>query len=200
MTPRVRFIIVQSCTLTRAVFGLALIVAMPHIPTRVALEITVLVLILGIGLDALDGFLARRWRVVSQLGAALDPTVDALFYFSIAGNLYIAGIISHWIPVLIFLRSLVAITLRLILCHYGQDCGATKLGKIKTGIVACCLTIIASVDYYRGAIPHALELIFIFAIALSSCISIIDLIIRRFVFPTKSKYLPNVKPNWKKGR
>lgn len=60
-------------------------------------------LILGSGSsDALDGWLARKWKVTSWQGGLLDAVADKMFILSALGTLAYAGFFSPWwIPAVI---------------------------------------------------------------------------------------------------
>ncbi len=49
------------------------------------------IIILAMVTDCLDGFLARRWRQTSQLGAMLDPMMDKFFVIFVLGVLCFEG-------------------------------------------------------------------------------------------------------------
>jgi cardiolipin synthase len=47
--------------------------------------------------DVLDGWLARRWRQVTQLGIVMDPLVDIAFNLVMLWGLTAAGLLSRWV-------------------------------------------------------------------------------------------------------
>jgi len=55
-------------------------------------------------LDALDGFIARRFGQVTVLGKALDPLMDTLFFIIAAAGSLLLGIVPLWLAVLIAFR------------------------------------------------------------------------------------------------
>jgi phosphatidylglycerophosphate synthase len=69
-------------------------------------------IILAMFTDALDGFLARRRRSVTQLGAVLDPAMDKLFVFIALGVLLYEGQFAPW-------QALAMITRDFFLCIVG---------------------------------------------------------------------------------
>ena len=50
--------------------------------------------------DVLDGFIARKFGFISNLGKVLDPLADKLTQMSAFVCLYIAKLIPLWMPVL----------------------------------------------------------------------------------------------------
>lgn len=55
--------------------------------------------------DALDGFIAKRWNLQSELGAVLDPLADKALIISIYAALATAGAAPVWLVVLIVFRD-----------------------------------------------------------------------------------------------
>ena len=92
--------------------------------------------------DVVDGWLARRWQVVSVFGRVMDPVVDkvlvlgafiflaaAPFSSSEPGRL-VSGV-APWMVVLILARELLVTSVRGVLEAEGIAFGADRWGKIK---------------------------------------------------------------------
>ena len=54
--------------------------------------------------DLADGRVARRFNSVSQVGGALDPAVDGIFFAAVAGGLAAARVYPLWVAILIAAR------------------------------------------------------------------------------------------------
>ncbi len=68
------------------------------------------VLFLAAGLsDAVDGFLAKRFNMTSEIGALLDPLADKALLVSIYVALGIAGAIPVWIVILVVSRDIMIV-------------------------------------------------------------------------------------------
>lgn len=91
--------------------------------------------------DALDGFLARRWRVVSKFGRIMDPFADKVLVlgafimlagpaFTTAGGTLVSGV-EPWMVVVILARELLVTSIRAILEGEGIDFSAGWAGKAK---------------------------------------------------------------------
>ncbi len=63
-------------------------------------------------LDGLDGFLARRFHLVSAVGAQLDILGDRVLENLFFTFFAVAGEISVWVPVLFFVRGAITDFLR----------------------------------------------------------------------------------------
>ena len=55
--------------------------------------------------DAFDGYLARRWKVSSRAGEALDPMADKALLSGAFAALWLAGSIEGWLTALVFGRD-----------------------------------------------------------------------------------------------
>ena len=94
--------------------------------------------------DLLDGFYARRYRVVTPLGKFLDPLADKLLVSVTMIMLITVNRIPAWVVMLIIARELAVTGLRGIAVVEGQIIEASVLGKYKTifqsvALVCLCL-------------------------------------------------------------
>jgi cardiolipin synthase (CMP-forming) len=60
--------------------------------------------------DAVDGFIARRFDMHSELGAYLDPVADKALLVSIYVVLAILGIIPAWLAILVVSRDVMIVS------------------------------------------------------------------------------------------
>jgi len=84
--------------------------------------------------DLLDGYLARRYHLVSPLGIFLDLTADKVFVSAILVAYVQIGLVPAWIVVIIIAREFLVTGLRSIASAKGTVISAGKLGKQKTFI------------------------------------------------------------------
>jgi len=83
--------------------------------------------------DILDGYLARKYQLVTKLGIVLDPLADKLMVLSVILSLVIVKFIDWWLAVLIFLRDIGMIVGGAILAGTGRDpIPADRWGKTTT--------------------------------------------------------------------
>ena len=59
--------------------------------------------------DAVDGFIAKRFRAKSELGAYMDPLADKALLMSVFLTLGYEGVIASWLVILIVFRDLLII-------------------------------------------------------------------------------------------
>ena len=91
-----------------------------------------LVFVLASFTDFLDGYLARKYSLVTNLGAFLDPVADKVLVFASLVLLAGEGIIPAWSIILIIGRETLINGFRLIAVEKGVVISASYLGKVKT--------------------------------------------------------------------
>lgn len=104
--------------------------------------------------DWLDGFLARRLRQMSRLGALLDPLVDRLYIAATLVGLAITQVISWWLVAVLVARELMLLALVPRLRRQGRIAvPVTKIGKAATFALmwGFPLLLLGSVDGPLGA-------------------------------------------------
>jgi len=84
--------------------------------------------------DFFDGYLARRYHIVSQLGIFLDLTAGKVFVSAILVAFVQLGLVPAWIVVIIIAREFVVTGLRSMAAAKGTVIPAGQLGKQKTFI------------------------------------------------------------------
>jgi len=81
--------------------------------------------------DALDGYIARKYKLVTDMGIFLDPIADKLLVTAALIILTSKGIIGVWIPAIIISREFIVTGLRLLASNKGITLAAGGLGKAK---------------------------------------------------------------------
>ncbi|TYP00348.1 CDP-diacylglycerol--glycerol-3-phosphate 3-phosphatidyltransferase [Geothermobacter ehrlichii] len=82
--------------------------------------------------DAFDGWLARKWQVVSVFGKFLDPLADKLLVMAVMIMLIPLGRVPAWMVLVILSREIIITGLRSIASSEGVVIDASPLGKYKT--------------------------------------------------------------------
>ncbi|GBG96459.1 CDP-diacylglycerol--glycerol-3-phosphate 3-phosphatidyltransferase [Lactococcus termiticola] len=83
--------------------------------------------------DWLDGYLARKWHVVSNFGKFADPLADKMLTMTAFALLIMLHMAPAWVVAIIICRELAVTGLRLLLVEQGGTVLAAAMpGKIKT--------------------------------------------------------------------
>lgn len=97
------------------------------------------VFIVAILTDSLDGILARRQNLITDLGKILDPIADKLLVGGALVALSILDEVPWWVTVVILVRE-VGITIFRFIVIRQQVIAASKGGKLKTLLQAVTLS------------------------------------------------------------
>ncbi len=82
--------------------------------------------------DILDGYIARRDKLVTSLGKFLDPLADKLLNCAVFIQMVALDWLPAWVVILIIIRELAVTGLRAVAADDGIVIAADKYGKLKT--------------------------------------------------------------------
>jgi CDP-diacylglycerol--glycerol-3-phosphate 3-phosphatidyltransferase len=138
----------NSLTLFR-ILAVPVIVILLLFPNRLCTFIAAIIFSVAAITDYLDGYLARRRGLVTDLGKVMDPVADKL----LVSSSFIMLASLHWIPAwmvcIIVGRELAVTGLRNIIAEKGEDISASWLGKYKTGFqIAAIIPLIFHYQYF----------------------------------------------------
>jgi len=86
--------------------------------------------------DAIDGFLAKRFHMASELGAYLDPLADKALIVSIYVSLGIAGALPIFLVILVVSRDIMIISAFMLSWLVGKPMPVRPLPISKVNTVA----------------------------------------------------------------
>jgi CDP-diacylglycerol--glycerol-3-phosphate 3-phosphatidyltransferase len=158
--------------------------ALPRHGEALWLNIALIVYLIALATDFLDGYLARRWKVEGAFGRVVDPFVDKVLvlgsFIFFAGKNFtepwnspdemgipqavttITGV-APWMVVVILARELLVTSLRGSMESSGEAFGAQLSGKLKMGFQSgTILVILLYVNYRRRLDADALRYATIF--------------------------------------
>ncbi len=101
--------------------------------------------------DIIDGWLARRWNLVTVVGKFLDPLADKLIVTAALVMLVRLGRVPSWLVITILARELIVTGLRSVAASEGMVIAAGQEGKWKTSfqlvaIICLCLHYVHPLD------------------------------------------------------
>lgn len=96
--------------------------------------------VVAIATDGIDGYLARRYEIVTDLGKLLDPIADKALTGVAFVGLSILGELPWWITIVVLIRE-IGITVYRFLVVSDHVLAAAWLGKVKTVAQAVALTL-----------------------------------------------------------
>jgi cardiolipin synthase len=101
--------------------------------------------------DVADGWIARRWNQITELGTVLDPIVDIVFNFALFAGLVLAGLLPRWVFAMAALRYGVLVVGGTGLCLLVGPVRIrpTTLGRLM-GVVTSALVALLAVLHLNG--------------------------------------------------
>lgn len=153
-----------------------------YLPIPYSLWLPVVLVLIGCLTDFFDGYLARKWKVESEIGRLLDPNADKLL---VAAGLIMLTVHNYANPIaviVIMCRELFVSGLRefmaernivvhvtklakwktttqmiaVIILLYSHSCGCINIQEFGRIIlwVATMLTALTGLEYFKNALPH----------------------------------------------
>lgn len=135
--------------------------------------------------DYFDGYVARKYNIVTDFGKMIDAISDKLLTNSVLIILACEGKVSTTVAVVIIMRDIIVDSIKMVIGNKGHAVGAIYLAKVKTTLlmvgitltlfynlpfeliplrvsdfllaVAAILSVITGIKYYMMAKPYLTE-------------------------------------------
>jgi len=115
--------------------------------------------------DGLDGYIAKRFRYQTRLGAILDPVADKVLLVSCFVVLTVMHHIPFWLLVVVVFRDIVIVGgyLLLVILEGGVKMSPSRISKLNTVfqicLIAAVLIKLAVGDQFPFVIPGLIALV-----------------------------------------
>ena len=147
-------------------------VACFYLPVEGAMYIAAAVFVVAYFTDMLDGYIARKYNLITDFGKLMDPMADKLLTAAAMIMLTADGLCSPIATFLTIGRELVISAFRLVSATQGVVIAAGKIGKLKTltQFIGIVLILLGNPLFNRIGVPFDQIVIWISVVlAMWSC-------------------------------
>jgi CDP-diacylglycerol--glycerol-3-phosphate 3-phosphatidyltransferase len=131
------YFLLQLMTLGRIPFAVLFLAVLIYGQDTAPILVLNLILLLIIELtDLFDGKIARRFGMVSESGATLDPFADSVSRLIVYWALATKGLVIFLVPLIMALRDITVAYSRIVLAQNNRSVSAKKSGKLKATVQA----------------------------------------------------------------
>ena len=122
--------------------------------------------------DALDGYIARKYNLITNFGKFMDPLADKLLVCSALICFIELDLVAAWPIIVIIAREFIISGFRLVASDNGVVIAASYWGKFKTTaqMIMCILFIV----HFENSVFFALEQIFLYVSVALTIISLVE--------------------------
>lgn len=126
------------------------------------------VFVIASATDWLDGYLARKYHLISKFGQFMDPLADKILVMAALIGFVELGDLPSWVVVLILARELLISIFRAVAASEGIVIAASKWGKYKTVSQMIMIILLLLDNYPFSALGIPMDWIFVWlAVALT---------------------------------
>ena len=140
--------------------------------------------------DAIDGFLAKRFNMASELGALLDPLADKALLVSIYVALGIWGAFPRWIVILVVSRDIMIVGAVIVSWLFDKPIPMKPLmvSKLNTvAQVALAALVLAALGFSFKSSPYELILMV--------CVTVLTLLSVAFYLVEWVRHMSTIEPS-----
>ena len=137
--------------------------------------------------DWLDGYYARKYNLVTNMGKFLDPLADKLLVSAAFILLVQLGLAPAWIVILIISREFAVTGLRLVASGEGIVLAASNMGKLKTVSQILSIALLLLHNYPFSYIDIPMDIIVLYIAFILTTWSGIDYFIKNWHVMRDSK-------------
>jgi len=138
------------------------------------MEIALFVFVIASLTDKLDGYIARKYNLITDLGKFLDPLADKLLVSAALLMFIQLGKIDAWIVFIVLAREFAVTGLRAVAANKNIVIAASQLGKIKTTIQIITIIIILLNNFPFNLVGLHMDSVMVYLTLIITIVSGID--------------------------
>ena len=124
--------------------------------------------------DVLDGYIARKYNYITDLGKLIDPLADKLTQVSLLLSLSILGILPWWIFAIVFIKECVMVISASLLYKRKDVVVYSKwYGKLATVLFYLAIVVSLIVNQFHVQMPFRIDLYLYYLAILATIFSLI---------------------------
>ncbi|KAF5076176.1 CDP-diacylglycerol--glycerol-3-phosphate 3-phosphatidyltransferase [anaerobic digester metagenome] len=124
----------NKLTMLRVILIPAFLLVLFLVPAPLNRYIAVAIFIVASITDFLDGYLARKWNLVSNFGKFMDPLADKLLVMAALVSMVQLGDLASWVVIIILAREFAITGFRTLAMEAKIVMAASWWGKVKTTV------------------------------------------------------------------
>lgn len=137
--------------------------------------------------DWIDGHLARKYQLITNMGKFLDPLADKLLVSAAFILLVELDLAPAWIVILIISREFAVTGLRLVASGEGIVLAASNMGKLKTTSQILAIVLLLMHNYPFAYVNFPLHIIMLYIALILTTWSGIDYFVKNWHVMRESK-------------
>lgn len=107
-----------------------------------------IIFVIASATDFIDGYIARKYNQITNLGKFLDPIADKILVISAMAYLVEVNRIFFWTVIIVIFREFVVTGIRLLAVEKGDVIAASPYGKAKTIVTMISLILMLFNNVY----------------------------------------------------
>ena len=110
--------------------------------------------------DTLDGYIARKYNLITDFGKFMDPIADKLLVTAAMLVFVDWHMMPAWVVIVVVAREFIVSALRLVAANNGRVIAAGWSGKVKTaGTMVCICIMLLGLPQWVNAVCSAVILV-----------------------------------------
>jgi CDP-diacylglycerol---glycerol-3-phosphate 3-phosphatidyltransferase len=131
--------------------------------------------------DLIDGYVARKYQLITTMGKFLDPIADKLVINTAMILMIPIGRIPAWIVAITIMRDLIVDGIRSIASAEGVFISASRLGKQKTLAQIIAVTALMINYQFLGADAHLVGMVILYFALVLTIYSGVDYFVKYYL-------------------